>query len=121
MMDREYTRKILHLSLGFGIIILFFFKIINIYIFLVLDIISILFYLLTVEGVSIPYYTNILNLCNRGKKDIGLVSFLVGCTIAVLFPKNIALASLCIFVFGDSTAFLIGKLGKTKTSLTKKI
>lgn len=118
-MNKELTRKIFHLLLGLSIIILFLFDVINIYILLVLDMISIILYFLTIKDVNIPCYTNILKLCSRSKKDIGLISFLVGCTITLLFPKNIALASLCIFIFGDSTAFLIGRLGKTKTFLSK--
>lgn len=121
-MKKDLIRKIFHFLLGIILIIGINFDFINILTFLIIDIVAIFLFILTKKEIKIPIYTRIFNECSRKKNDLGLVTFLIGCTIAFLFSptKQIISASIAIFTFGDGVASLIGKMGKIKSPLNKE-
>lgn len=120
-MGNEIYRKILHVLIGIFVIVLIYFDVMSLILFLVLDIISVVLMILNVKDIYVPVYSNVINKCGRMKGDYGLFTFMIGCTLTfAIFPKNISLTAISIFVFGDAVASLIGIRGKIKSPLNNK-
>jgi dolichol kinase len=118
---RDYIRKCFHILTGIIIIILIYFNILTKISFTVFIITSLLFYYINFKKINIPLYSKILKICQKNENDIGLVTFLTGCGISYMFfSKDVAIASIAIFTFGDSFANLFGQIGKTKCKFSKK-
>lgn len=120
MENLEIKRKIAHLCTGLFIVITYNYKFLSqkhifflIIFFGILSIICLKF--------KLPIAEFLLKNFER-KKYVkkfpfkGMIFFLGGCLLVIkLFPEDIALASIMILTFGDSTSYLVGRfLGKTK-------
>ena len=122
---KELKRQIMHIVLGVVFIILLYFNILNeFYVFLIL-LLTLLFSNI-LRNHKIPLVSFFLHHCER-KKDMkempmkGTIFGLMGVLLAiVIFPKNIALASITILTLGDSIGPLIGQFGKIKHPLNSK-
>ena len=115
----ELKRQTMHIFLGIIFIILLYFNILNeFYVFLILCL-SFLFSNI-LKNHKIPIISFFLNHCER-KKDMhemplkGTIYGLIGILVSiVIFPKNIALASIAILTLGDAIGPLIGHFGRIK-------
>src|SRR3989344_7786850 len=120
MDNLEVKRKIGHIGTGLFIVTTYYYGILTQkYLFFLL----ILFCILSLGSLNfkIPVADFLLRNFERGKyikrfPFKGMIFFLGGCLLVIkIFPKDIALASIMILTFGDSTAYLVGQfLGKTK-------
>ena len=115
----EIKRQAFHLFLGFFIVLLLYFDLIN-YIFLLILFIVGLALSLSSRKFNIPIIYKFLNTFDR-EKDLeafpgkGAVFYILGAFLVVLiFPKNIALASIMILTLGDSVSRLVGPYGYLK-------
>lgn len=122
---RETKRQIMHIFSGMVLAALIYFKILDatrLFILLVLGLVL----SLIVRHHRLPVISWMLDHMEREGNHIlpGLstLHYLAGCIIVLLlFPMNIALASIMILTFGDSCSHLGGKyLGRTKTRLNDR-
>ncbi len=118
-------RKLFHLTAGTGIAVLIYYNILNYIILLALTITLIAASMLSRKR-KIPFFSYMFNRFGKEEekdwpgKDA--VTFLLGITAAtVIFPKDIASASIIILSIGDPIAFFIGKYhGKVRHPLGRK-
>jgi dolichol kinase len=122
----EFGRKILHIMIGIGALLLIIYNIITPFIIFILFTICIILSLLSLR-LKIPIVHFFLKNFERTKGKYGLpgrglLSSMLGSLLALqLFPRNIALASMIILIFADPTSYLIGKaFGKTKSFIDKR-
>jgi len=115
----EIKRQALHIFLGITIVLLFNFDLINTTFLFILFIIGLILSLSS-KKFHIPIIHNFLKIFDR-KKDLedfpgkGAVFYILGSFIVtVVFPKDIALASIMILALGDSVSRLIGPYGYLK-------
>lgn len=115
----EIKRQLFHIFTGILIVLLLYFEIINGYILFIIAIIGFVVSFYS-RKYKIPYIRFLLKTFDR-KKDInnfpgkGAVFYLLGCTISVLlFPLDIAMASIMILALGDSVSRLVGPYGYLK-------
>lgn len=112
--NKELLRKLIHLL--FGLLIVAGLQTIEQSLFMhILLVLFLSTILLTV--INIVYKIKLLQFISKeNEKNFplkGAVSFLVGVTIVILlFPRDIALASILILAFGDSVSYLAGFFGK---------
>jgi dolichol kinase len=114
---KEMYRQALHLILGVLITATLLLDILDWWHLLVLAGVFTFFSLLYVEGIKVP----ILSWCYKQfgrEKELkwlpahGFIFYLLSSSISVLlFPKDIAIASILILAFGDSFSSLIGQYG----------
>lgn len=121
----EVGRRIFHLVCGIIFTILIYFNILIPEILLIFILIGFLISYLSLK-IDIPVISWFLDKFDRDEDrrkfpGKGSIFFLIGIFLAVIiFPKNIALASILILSFGDSLSPLLGKYGKIKYFLNKK-
>jgi len=117
--ELEIKRQAFHLLLGFFIVLLLYFDLIN-YIFLLILFIVGLALSLSSKKFNIPIIYKFLKIFDR-EKDLealpgkGAVFYILGTFLVVLiFPKDIAMASIMILALGDSVSRLVGPYGYLK-------
>lgn len=115
----EIKRQAMHIFLGITLVILLNFDLISAAFLFVLFILGLLISFLS-KKVSIPIIHESLKFFDR-KQDLedfpgkGAVFYIFGAFIVVLvFPKDIALASIMILALGDSVSRLVGPYGYLK-------
>tara|TARA_Y100000310_G_scaffold342247_1_gene444649 strand:+ start:57061 stop:57648 length:588 start_codon:yes stop_codon:yes gene_type:complete len=115
----EIKRQLIHALLGIIIVVLLYFNLINATTLFVLSIAGLILSFLS-RKFKIPVIHNFLQVFDR-KKDLesfpgkGAVFYVIGAFIVVLiFPKEIAMASIMILALGDSISRLIGPYGYLK-------
>lgn len=122
----ELKRQSIHILLGVIIVLLLYFDIINALILALSFIIVLIVSFLTKKGYKIIIFSYLFKKLERKseKKKVraqGFIFFLLGSTLSVLlFPKNIAIASIIILALGDSTSRLIGPYGHIKHPFNNK-
>ena len=115
----EIKRQLIHTLLGIIIVILLYFNIINATILFAVSVIGLILSFLS-KKFNIPVIYSFLQIFDR-KKDLenfpgkGAVFYVIGAFVVVLiFPKDIALASIIILALGDSVSRLVGPYGYLK-------
>lgn len=121
----ELKRKIMHILIGIIALLLLTYNLISSLIIFIILIIGIFVSLLSLR-IKIPIISWFLDNFERNKDKNtlpgrGIIFAVAGSLLALqLFKINIALASITILIFADSTSYLIGKVfGKTKSLLDK--
>ncbi len=122
----EIRRQSAHLLYGFILAVSLYLKIIDPYFLLGVLFIAFGLSLFSCRS-SIPVFCKFLHVFER-KKDLkklpgkGLLFFTLGATLTtILFPLNIAVASILILSFGDSVSHIFGRhFGRTKTPFHDK-
>ncbi|HLC50308.1 MAG TPA: hypothetical protein VJI97_02665 [Candidatus Nanoarchaeia archaeon] len=120
----EWRRQIFHLLLGVILVVLLMFNFIDENFILVTTLIG-LFISFIIRKKRIPIIWDILKKFER-KEELyefpgkGTIFYFLGVYVSLLlFPKDIALASIMVLAFGDSVSHLFGlHFGKTKTVLS---
>lgn len=115
----EIKRQAFHIFLGIFIVLLLYFNFID-YLFLLILFIVGLILSLSSKRFQIPLIHNFLKTFDR-EKDLeelpgkGAIFYILGAFLVVLiFPKDIAMASIMILAFGDSVSRLVGPYGYLK-------
>lgn len=121
----ELKRQLFHILLGAAIVVLLMLEFINKEIILAAIIIGLVLSYLSKKA-RVPLIYDLLELFER--KEVldkfpgkGLIFYLIGSYIVLLlFPKDIAMASIMVLALGDSISHLFGlHFGKTKHPLSK--
>ena len=115
----EIKRQLIHALLGIIIVILLYFSIISSAILFAVSAIGLILSFLS-RKFNIPVIYGFLQIFDR-KKDLenfpgkGAVFYVIGAFVVVLiFPKEIAMASIMILALGDSVSRLVGPYGYLK-------
>ncbi|MCH8067073.1 MAG: hypothetical protein IIC69_00655 [Nanoarchaeota archaeon] len=115
----EIKRQLIHALLGIIIVILLYFSIISAAILFAVSAIGLILSFLS-RKFNIPVIYGFLQIFDR-KKDLenfpgkGAVFYVIGAFVVVLiFPKEIAMASIMILALGDSVSRLVGPYGYLK-------
>ena len=115
----EIKRQIMHIILGIAIVLLLNYNLINATYLFILFIFGLILSLISTKF-NIPVIHQFLRTFDR-EKDLekfpgkGAIFYVLGAFISVLvFPKEIALASIMILALGDSVSRLIGPYGYLK-------
>ena len=115
----EVKRQLVHIFLGLSIVLLFNNNLINAYFLFIIFNIGLGLSLLS-KKLHIPIIYKFLKIFDR-EKDLekfpgkGAIFYVLGAFIVILiFPKNIALASIMILALGDSASRLVGPYGYLK-------
>lgn len=115
----EIKRQIIHILLGITIVVLLNFNFINASILLVIFIIGLVLSLSS-RKFHIPIIYSFLKIFDR-KKDLeslpgkGALFYILGAFLVVLiFPKDIAMASIMVLALGDSVSRIVGPYGYLK-------
>jgi len=122
----ELKRQIFHLFLGIAIVMLLRYSLINTKIILFILIIGLVISYLS-RKMRIPFFNDMLEIFER-KEEItrfpgkGIIFYFIGVYITLLlFPKDIASASIMILALGDSVSHVFGlHFGKIKHILSEK-
>jgi dolichol kinase/membrane-associated phospholipid phosphatase len=122
----EVRRQAFHFALGIVACILYYKGILGDYIFVYATIVLIIIFFTNLY--KIPGFYHLFYVFER-ESDLkefpgkGPIFFMLGCMISsLIFPKDIALASIIILGVGDSVSHVIGKyFGKTKHPLSQKL
>ncbi|MBI2652259.1 hypothetical protein HYX00_02230 [Candidatus Woesearchaeota archaeon] len=125
MENLEFRRQIFHLFLGIIIVVLLVNDSINKEVILITAIVGIILSYLS-KKIKIPIIHNLLEIFER-KEELkkfpgkGIIFYFIGVYVALLlFPKDIAMASIMVLAFGDSISHLYGlHFGKIKHPLSK--
>ena len=120
----EWNRQLFHIFLGIAIVMVLMFEFINKEMILALIIAGLILSYLS-KKTRIPIIYNLLQLFER-KENIerfpgkGIIFYFIGIYIALLlFPKDIAMASIIVLALGDSISHLYGlHYGKIKHPLS---
>lgn len=121
----EWNRQIFHIFLGIGIVALLVYGFVNKEMILTAAIIGLILSYLS-KKIEIPVIRNLLEIFER-REDIGkfpgkgIIFYLIGVYVALLlFPKDVAMASVMVLALGDSVSHLYGlHYGKIKHPLSK--
>jgi dolichol kinase len=122
--DLEVKRQIFHIYIGLMLMFLIHKNILNWFSLLIIILVGVVISLISLKF-DIPVISWFLD--NFERKEYrkkfpgkGTLYFFVGVfLVVIMFPKEIALASVMILTLGDSVSHLIGKyFGKTKTILS---
>ena len=115
----EIKIQIMHIILGIAIVLLLNYNLINATYLFILFIFGLILYLISTKF-NIPVIHQFLRTFDR-EKDLekfpgkGAIFYVLGAFISVLvFPKEIALASIMILALGDSISRLVGPYGYLK-------
>ncbi|MCF7860846.1 hypothetical protein K9M79_01260 [Candidatus Woesearchaeota archaeon] len=124
MLKLNIRRKLFHLIFGLIIIVLLIFGLIDRYILLILLFLGVL---LSQFIHRIPVLHKILQHYERPKDLItmpgkGAVALVAGIVITLfIFPKDIALAAICVLVIGDTFSAIVGlKIGRIRYPYSQK-
>ncbi|MBW2996406.1 SEC59/DGK1/VTE5 family protein [Candidatus Woesearchaeota archaeon] len=121
----EWRRQVMHFIGGLLYVILIYFDIIDVY---VAGILVVIYFVLSLimKKYKIPVLYPVLKQFERSK-DLktfpgkGTVLYIVSVFVCLLlFPKEVAMASLIILAIGDSIAPLVGQYGTMKHPFSKK-
>ena len=111
--DFEWNRQLFHIFLGIAIVLLLMFGFINKEIILLAIILGFILSYLS-KKIKIPVIYSLLQKFER-KKDLGrfpgkgTIFYFIGVYIALLlFPRDIAMASITVLALGDSVSHLFG-------------
>lgn len=119
----ELRRQVFHLCLGVVILILLLLNVLNVKILFVVFIIGLVIALLSLKC-KIPFICWCLEKFERKRAfpGKGALFFFLGCILVLLlFPRNVAIASIAILTFGDSIGPMVGiYFGKTKSKFNGK-
>src|SRR3989344_1209408 len=123
--DFEFNRQMFHIFLGLALVLLLKYGFMGDKFILILVIIGIILSYLS-KKYDIPVIRDLLQKFER-KEDLekfpgkGIIFYLIGAYVSlVLFPKEIAMASIMILAFGDSVSHMFGlHYGKRKHPLSK--
>ncbi len=121
----ELRRQLFHAFLGIIIVLLLMFEFVNKEMILVAVIFGLLMSYLSRKA-RIPVIWDLLQVFER-KRELGkfpgkgIIFYFIGVYVALLlFPKDIAMASIMVLALGDSVSHLFGiHFGKTKHPLSK--
>ncbi len=121
----ELNRQLFHIFLGIALVVLLVYSFISKEMIFIAIIVGIILSYSS-KKIKIPVIYNLLEMFER-KDDIqnfpgkGIIFYFIGIFIALLlFPKDIAMASIMVLAFGDSISHLFGlHFGKTKHPLSK--
>ena len=121
----ELNRQLFHIFLGIAFVVLLVYGFINKEMVLVAIIVGTILSYLS-KKIRIPVIHNLLEMFER-RDEIqnfpgkGIIFYFIGVFIALLlFPKDIAMASIMVLALGDSISHLFGlHFGKTKHPLSK--
>ncbi|MBS3114021.1 hypothetical protein J4448_02885 [Candidatus Woesearchaeota archaeon] len=121
----EWNRQFFHIFLGIAIVALLLYDFIDKKIILIIIITGIIISYLS-KKINIPVIYNLLEIFER-KEDIkkfpgkGIIFYFIGAYAALLlFPKDIAMASIMVLALGDSVSHLYGlHYGKIKHPFSK--
>ena len=121
----EWNRQLFHIFLGIAIAVLLLYDFIDQKIILIIIIVGLILSYLS-KKIRIPVLYNLLEIFER-KEEIrkfpgkGTIFYFIGVYIVLLlFPKDIAMASIMVLALGDSVSHLFGlHFGKTKHPLSK--
>jgi dolichol kinase len=122
----ELKRQASHILLGLLIVALLYFDIIGPLVLAVAACLAALFSYARKRGFTIAILEPLLKHLERESEKErmrakGLIFYLLGATFAVLlFPKDIALASIMILAIGDSVSRLVGPYGYLKHPLNSE-
>ncbi len=125
--ELELRRKILHILIGITALILLIYNILTPFVIFIILIIGIIISLVSIK-IKLPVISFFLEKFDR-KSSLesnlpgrGIIFAVVGSLLVLqLFPRDIALASIAILTFADSTSHLFGKvLGRTPSFLNSK-
>lgn len=124
--DAELGRKILHMMIGIGALVLLIHNLITSFIIFIILVICVALSLLSLKF-KLPIVSFFLNNFERkrGKGQLpgkGFLFSIVGSLLALqLFSRDVALASIIILTFADPTSYLVGKLfGSTKSFIDRR-
>ena len=122
----ELRRKLLHIMIGIGALVLLVWGIVTPFIIFIILIICAILSLLSLK-LKIPIVYFFLSNFDRQEDrrkfpGRGFLFSVVGSLLALqLFSRNIALASITILIFADPLSYLVGTtLGKTKSFIDKR-
>ncbi len=119
----ELRRQLFHLCLGVVILALILLGFLNVKVLLVVFFVGLSLSILSLKC-TVPFICWFLDRFER--KDSfpgkGALFFFLGCILVlILFPKDVALASIAVLTFGDSISPLVGiYFGKRKSRLNGK-
>lgn len=121
----EWNRQLFHILLGIAIVTLLLYDFIDKKIILIIIVLGLILSYLS-RKIRIPIIYNLLEIFER-KEDIakfpgkGIIFYFIGVYIALLlFPKDIAMASILVLALGDSVSHLYGlHYGKIKYPFSK--
>jgi len=121
----EWNRQFFHIFLGIGLVALLKYGFIDKNLLLIMIITGLLLSYLSIK-IKIPVVHDLLEIFER-KNDIekfpgrGIIFYFIGVYIVLLlFPKEIAMASIMVLALGDSVSHLYGlHYGKIKHPLSK--
>ncbi|MBI2669110.1 hypothetical protein HYX14_04680 [Candidatus Woesearchaeota archaeon] len=117
---RELGRQILHLAVGLGTVILFYYDILSpLAVFLMIIVGGLASFLC--KRIRLPFFSAFLDRFERPEmRDTfpgrGMIFFFVGTLLVIrLFTKDIALAAIMVLAVGDSVSHILGeRFGKIK-------
>ncbi|HLD18747.1 MAG TPA: SEC59/DGK1/VTE5 family protein [Candidatus Nanoarchaeia archaeon] len=116
----EFRRKTIHIIFGLAIVILLYFNLLNAVLLGVLVVVGIILSLIEKDK-RLPVLSKLLDLFERedARKRMpgeGLIFYLAGALVSViLFPKDVAMASITVLAIGDAVSHLAGiGIGKIK-------
>jgi dolichol kinase len=122
----ELKRQLSHILLGLLTVTLLYFDIIGAAVLAISACLAALFSYSRKRGFTIALFEPLLKHLERDSEKEkmrakGLIFYLLGATFAVLlFPKDIALASIMILAVGDSVSRLVGPYGYLKHPLNSE-
>ena len=123
----EINRQVFHIFLGVLLVVLLLYNIVNEKIILVIILIGLLLsYVIKKTDIKVPVIHFLLKKFER-KQDFenfpgkGIAFYLIGAYISlILYPKEIAMASIMVLAFGDSISHICGlHFGKIKHPLSR--
>ncbi|MBU0456584.1 MAG: diacylglycerol/polyprenol kinase family protein [Nanoarchaeota archaeon] len=123
---QEMIRQIIHILVGLGVIVLFYFDILSSFAVFLLIIIGIIASFIC-KRTNLPFFSFFLKHFEREdmKKNFpgrGLIYYFVGILLVMrLFEKDIALAAIMILSLGDSVSHIVGeRFGQIKNIFNGK-
>ena len=123
---QELGRKILHVMIGIGALILLIYNMVTPLIIFITFVICVILSLLSLKF-KLPIVSFFLEHFERVEEKgrlpgRGFLFAIVGSLLALqLFERNIALASIVILIFADPASYLVGKLfGRTRSFLDNR-
>jgi len=122
----EVRRQTVHLLFGLILVGLIYFDLINAAVLFVLLFVLFIVSDLVNKGIKIPFISLLFDSLERkserkGMRAKGMFFYILGSALAlILFPKDIAMASIMILAFGDSVSRLVGPYGYLKHPFNNK-
>ncbi len=123
MDTKELKRQLFHASAGIFIVLIFYFSLIPLWIFFLLMIAGIVIYIAWEKKANPIFEWFFTNFERKNEQPgFGALWYCIGCFLAiVIFPKDIAFASVLILALGDSISTFAGKTyGRIAHPLNKR-